>query len=85
MSSSLRRTGPPRLVLCISAVNQGSALTSTVMFLSLDEASENIRTGPPRIDKDDRELDVWVGAVPLQQTVGNPLDDPKLRSGVPVP
>ncbi|KAA6421070.1 MAG: hypothetical protein FRX49_08981 [Trebouxia sp. A1-2] len=50
-----------------------------------DEASENIRTGPPRIDKDDRELDVWVGAVPLQQTVGNPLDDPKLRSGVPVP
>jgi len=66
--------------------NNKSELTSTVIVsLSLDEASAKVRTGPPKDDIEDYELDVWAGEIPLQQTVGKPLDDPKLKSGVSVP
>lgn len=67
-------------------LNNKSELTSTVIVsLSLDEASAKVRTGPPKDDKEDYELDVWAGEIPLQQTIGKPLDDPKLKSGVSVP
>lgn len=67
-------------------LNNKLELTSTVIVsLSLDEASAKVRTGPPKDDKEDYELDVWAGEIPLQQTIGKPLDDPKLKSGVSVP
>ena len=56
-----------------------------IVALPLDEASAKVRTGPPKDDKPDYDLDVWAGEVPLTQTVGTPIDDPKLKAGVPVP
>ena len=42
--------------------------------------------GPPKDDKPDYEMDTWAGVLPLhQQAPGKPIDDPLLRSGIPVP
>ncbi|DBA79462.1 TPA: hypothetical protein ACH3X2_007734 [Trebouxia sp. C0005] len=65
--------------------NKSELISTVIVSLSLDEASAKVRTGPPKDDKEDYELDVWAGELPLQQTVGKPVNDPKLKSGVSVP
>ena len=56
-----------------------------VLRLALDEASAKVRTGPPVDDDEDYELDVWAGVVPLSLERGEPLADPRLRAGIPLP
>ncbi|MUN38554.1 pyridoxamine 5'-phosphate oxidase family protein [Actinomadura litoris] len=58
---------------------------TTVLALSLDEASVKTRQGPPGDDEEDYALDVWAGVVPVSQTFGTPSPDPLLHTGVPVP
>jgi uncharacterized protein len=56
-----------------------------VLRVPLDEASAKVRTGPPVDDDEDYELDVWAGVVPLTLERGQPLADPRLRAGTPLP
>lgn len=65
--------------------NQSELASTIIVALPLDEASAKVRTGPPKDDKPDYDLDVWAGELPLTQTVGTPIDDPKLKAGVRVP
>jgi nitroimidazol reductase NimA-like FMN-containing flavoprotein (pyridoxamine 5'-phosphate oxidase superfamily) len=58
---------------------------TTVLSLSLAEASAKIRTGNPVDDEEDYELDVWAGVLPLTLTMGTPVDDERLKSGIAVP
>ncbi|MFI0453632.1 pyridoxamine 5'-phosphate oxidase family protein [Actinomadura sp. 6N118] len=58
---------------------------TTVLALSLEEASVKVRTGPPSDEDDDYALDVWAGVVPVRQVFGTPIPDPRLRPGIPVP
>ncbi|MFG2003655.1 pyridoxamine 5'-phosphate oxidase family protein [Spirillospora sp. NPDC048911] len=58
---------------------------TTVLALSLEEASVKVRTGPPSDDDEDHALDVWAGVVPVRQAFGTPEPDPLLRPGIPVP
>ena len=58
---------------------------TTVLSLTLDEASAKIRTGPPLDDEEDYSLPMWAGVVPLKLTAGKPLDDPRLPDNTPVP
>jgi nitroimidazol reductase NimA-like FMN-containing flavoprotein (pyridoxamine 5'-phosphate oxidase superfamily) len=58
---------------------------TAVLALSLDEASVKMRQGPPVDDEEDYELDVWAGVLPVRQAFGDPVADPRLREGVPVP
>jgi nitroimidazol reductase NimA-like FMN-containing flavoprotein (pyridoxamine 5'-phosphate oxidase superfamily) len=58
---------------------------TTVLGLSLEEASVKIRQGPPKDDDEDHALDVWAGVLPVRQTFGTPVPDPLLRPGIPVP
>ena len=58
---------------------------TTVLSLSLDEASAKIRTGNPVDDEEDYELDVWAGVLPLNLTIGKPVSDERLKNGIPVP
>jgi hypothetical protein len=58
---------------------------TTVLSLSLEEASAKIRTGPPLDDEEDYSLPMWAGVVPLKLTAGEPVSDPRLPDGVPVP
>jgi uncharacterized protein len=56
-----------------------------VMALPLEEASVKVREGSPNGDAEDYERDIWAGVVPLVHTWGEPVDDEKLRTEIPVP
>lgn len=59
---------------------------TSVLRLPLDEASAKIRDGGPDDgDSPDAELDVWAGHLPLAVTALEPVPDPALRAGIPVP
>ncbi|MFJ6081239.1 pyridoxamine 5'-phosphate oxidase family protein [Streptomyces sp. NPDC092369] len=59
---------------------------TTLLALSLEEASVKIRTGPPDDGEGpDAELGIWAGTLPLTSTWGTPVADPALPSNTPVP
>jgi uncharacterized protein len=58
---------------------------TTVLTLSLTEASAKIRTGGPVDDEEDYELEVWAGVLPLRLTTAAPFADERLKDGVAVP
>ena len=58
---------------------------TTVLRLSITEASAKIRAGDPVDDDEDYALDVWAGILPLRIEAGTPIDDTKLNSGIEVP
>jgi uncharacterized protein len=55
---------------------------TSVLALSLAEASVKTRQGPPGDDEEDYELDVWAGLLPVIQSYGPPEPDPRLRPGI---
>lgn len=57
---------------------------TTVLAIEIEQASAKIRTGPAKDDKEDYELDVWAGVVPLGTEIGSPIDDELLKSGIAV-
>jgi hypothetical protein len=58
---------------------------TAVLSLPLAEASVKIRTGMPADEPEDLGLDVWAGVLPMSTIFGDPLPDPLLRAGIPVP
>jgi nitroimidazol reductase NimA-like FMN-containing flavoprotein (pyridoxamine 5'-phosphate oxidase superfamily) len=58
---------------------------TSVLAMPLEEASVKVRQGPPGDDDEDYALDVWAGVLPVHQAFGDPLPDPMLRPGIPVP
>ena len=60
-------------------------IQTTVLSLSLMEASAKIRTGPPLDDEEDYAMNVWAGVVPLKLVAGEPVNDPRLPEGIEVP
>src|SRR5216683_2486804 len=57
-----------------------------LLALSLDEASVKIRTGPPDDgDSPDPALGLWAGELPLATTWQQPIPDPALPPGIPLP
>ncbi|MET7570415.1 pyridoxamine 5'-phosphate oxidase family protein [Streptomyces sp. NPDC005492] len=66
--------------------NRKELAATTLLALSLDEASVKIRTGAPDDgDGPDAELGLWAGTLPLTATWGTPIPDPLLPPGIPVP
>ena len=65
--------------------NDSEMRATLVLSLPLVEASAKIRTGPPIDDEPDYELPVWAGVIPLNFTTGEPVADPRLKAGTPVP
>lgn len=58
---------------------------TTVLSLSLQEASAKIRTGDPKDDPADYQSDIWAGVIPLRLTAGKPISDAQLKNGIEVP
>jgi uncharacterized protein len=57
-----------------------------LLALPLDEASVKVRTGPPDDgDSPDASLGLWAGELPLTTTWQQPVPDPALPPGIPVP
>ena len=66
--------------------NRTELKATSVLRLPLDEASAKIRTGGPDDgDTPDAGLDVWAGHLPLVVRALDPVPDPALRPGIPVP
>ena len=58
---------------------------TAVLSVPLTEASVKIRTGMPKDEPEDLDLDVWAGVLPVAVTFGEPLADPLLRDEIPLP
>jgi uncharacterized protein len=58
---------------------------TSVLAVSLGEASVKIRTGPPGDEPEDLDLPVWAGVVPMTMSFGLPEPDPALRPGITPP
>jgi hypothetical protein len=55
---------------------------TTVLELTIEEASAKRRTGPPLDDEADYELPVWAGVLPLALKAGEPEPDVRLKEGL---
>src|SRR3984957_7168231 len=58
---------------------------TAVLSLPLTEASVKVRTGMPKDEPADLDLDVWAGVLPISVTCGAPPPDPLLREEIPLP
>lgn len=58
---------------------------TTVLRLSIKEASAKIRFGDPVDDEADYELDVWAGVIPLRVAADEPIADAKLKKEISIP
>jgi uncharacterized protein len=67
------------------AVNNQEQKATTVLAMTLEDVSAKVRTGPPVDDEADYASPMWAGVVPIRTVVGDPVDDPKLSNGAPVP
>ncbi|MEZ4887928.1 MAG: pyridoxamine 5'-phosphate oxidase family protein [Chitinophagales bacterium] len=58
-------------------------LKATHVFkIPIEEASAKIRTGGPADDKEDYELDVWAGVLPIKKVYQTPISDPLNKEGI---
>lgn len=55
---------------------------TSVLVVDVEQASAKIRTGPPLDDKEDYELPIWAGVIPIQSVYGAPETDPLLKEGI---
>lgn len=66
--------------------NKKELAKTSLLALSLDEASVKIRRGPPDDgDSPDAALPVWAGVLPLVAAWQDPDPDPVLPAGIPLP
>jgi hypothetical protein len=66
-------------------VSEEDLKATLVLAVPLEEVSAKVRTGPPVDNREDHELDVWAGELPLAAAAGAPISDPELRDGIEVP
>ena len=57
---------------------------TAVLELEIDEASAKIRTGGPVDDKEDYELDIWAGVLPINRSYGEPEEDELSTKSLPI-
>lgn len=65
--------------------NELELKATSVLKLSIDEASAKIRVGPPIDDDEDYSLPHWAGVLPLKLTHDEPQNDAKLSQGIDPP
>lgn len=58
---------------------------TTVLSVPIDEASVKIRSGPPKDSAKDLNEGHWTGEIPLGLAAADPIPDPVMEEGIPVP
>jgi uncharacterized protein len=58
---------------------------TTILGMDLNEVVAKVRVGPPVDDEEDYALPIWAGVVPIAQTLGAVVDDPRNLAGVARP
>jgi nitroimidazol reductase NimA-like FMN-containing flavoprotein (pyridoxamine 5'-phosphate oxidase superfamily) len=69
----------------VRAADAQELKATSVLCLTITEASAKVRRGPPIDAEEDYALDCWAGVLPIQLLAGHPIDDPRLEFGTPVP
>jgi len=65
--------------------NEKELKSTSILRLTLTEASAKVRVGPPEDDAPDYALPVWAGVIPLRTVAGAPIRDEKCDVGIPLP
>jgi nitroimidazol reductase NimA-like FMN-containing flavoprotein (pyridoxamine 5'-phosphate oxidase superfamily) len=65
--------------------NDKELKATMVLEVPLTEASAKIRTGDPIDEKEDYELEIWAGILPVETGFGKPVRDTKLAPGITLP
>lgn len=55
---------------------------TTLMTMEIEQASAKIRTGPPVDDEEDYAAEIWAGVIPIQQTIGELQNCPRLDPAI---
>lgn len=63
----------------------GEWKSTMVIKFNIEEASAKVRTGPPKDDDEDYDLNIWAGVVPLKIERQPVIADPVLKAGVALP
>ena len=56
-----------------------------VLALEIEVATAKIREGGPIDDTEDYALDIWAGVLPINQSIGQPIDDGKITDNAKIP
>lgn len=64
---------------------EGEWKATMVLAFDLEEASAKVRTGPPKDDEEDYDLNIWAGLQPLKMERLPVQSDPALKAGIAVP
>ena len=65
--------------------NQKEMDATTVVSISLEEASAKVRSGPPGDDDADYALPIWAGVLPTELKKGTLIPDPVLPDSIGIP
>jgi nitroimidazol reductase NimA-like FMN-containing flavoprotein (pyridoxamine 5'-phosphate oxidase superfamily) len=65
--------------------SEGEWKATMLLSFQILEASAKVRTGPPKDDEEDYELDIWAGVIPLKTEKKQPIPDTLLKKGVSLP
>jgi uncharacterized protein len=69
----------------VRAIEPQELKATSLLGMTIEEASAKVRTGPPVDDEPDYALPVWAGVVPLHTVIGAPVADPRLAAATPFP
>jgi nitroimidazol reductase NimA-like FMN-containing flavoprotein (pyridoxamine 5'-phosphate oxidase superfamily) len=58
---------------------------TAIVSIAIEEASAKVRSGPPSDSRQDRDLPVWAGVVPLRQVAQPPIPADDTPDDFPVP
>ena len=58
---------------------------TSILAVKIDSASAKIRTGDPGDNKEDYDLPIWAGVIPITQVYGKPITDPAMRMEKEIP
>ncbi len=65
--------------------NKKELNATSVYSFKINEASAKVREGGPNDEKEDMELNVWAGILPLKLVHGKPVRDPYLKDNIILP
>jgi nitroimidazol reductase NimA-like FMN-containing flavoprotein (pyridoxamine 5'-phosphate oxidase superfamily) len=65
--------------------NEKELSATNVVSVKIDETSAKIRTGPPKDEKEDYDLPVWAGVLPVEKIIRNPINDLHLDNSIQLP
>lgn len=68
----------------VRAPNAKELKATAVLKLAIEEGSAKVRTGGPKEEKEDYQLDIWAGEIPLKTVALEAVGDDQLRANIPI-